>query len=67
MLYTPAFQGYITASKGKSKSVPVHTTEVYGNVEVQRHISLNTVLDGSIQLHVTVILTPVKNAATAID
>jgi len=25
MLYTPPFQGYITGSKGKSNSVPVHT------------------------------------------
>ena len=67
MLYTAAFQGYITASKDKSKSVPVYTTQVYGSMEVQRDTHLNTVLDGSIQLQVTVILTPANNVATHID
>jgi hypothetical protein len=67
MLYTAALQCYITASTGKSKSVPVHTTQVYGNMELQRDTRLNTVLLGSIQFHVTVILTPANNAATAID
>jgi len=36
-------------------------------MEVQRDTLLNTVLDWSIQLHVTVILTPGKNSVTAID
>jgi hypothetical protein len=36
-------------------------------MEEHRHTRLNTVLDGSIQLQVTVILTPATNAATAID
>jgi len=36
-------------------------------MEVQRDTRLNTVLEGSIHLHVTVILTPAKKAVTAID